>query len=182
MGHRIAVLNRGQLQQLGTPKELYQWPSNLFVAQFIGSPPMNLLPVLSVGSGQLQLGGRRFVLEGPMRAAHEQWQSRGGADALTGGLRAEHLRLGPATNRNLPAELCHVESLGNEQLLTCRLQEGDHLVQLRADPEQRVTPGETVHLEVEASGWRLFDNGGDALPHAPMATPPAPEPLLPPLG
>ena len=182
MGHRIAVLNRGQLQQLGTPMELYQWPSNLFVAQFIGSPPMNLLPVLSVGSGQLQLGGRRFVLEGPMRAALEQWQSRGGADALTGGLRAEHLRLGPATNRNLPAELCHVESLGNEQLLTCRLQEGDHLVQLRADPEQRVAPGETVHLEVEASGWRLFDNGGDALPQAPMATPPAPEPLLPPLG
>ena len=182
MGHRIAVLNGGRLQQLGTPMELYRWPSNLFVAQFIGSPPMNLLPVLSVGSGQLQLGGRRFVLEGPMRAALEQWQSRGGADALTGGLRAEHLRLGPATNRNLPAELCHVESLGNEQLLTCRLQEGDHLVQLRADPEQRVTPGETVHLEVEASGWRLFDNGGDALPQAPMATPPAPEPLLPPLG
>ena len=45
MGHRIAVLNQGQLQQLGTPIELYQWPSNLFVAQFIGSPPMNVLPV-----------------------------------------------------------------------------------------------------------------------------------------
>jgi multiple sugar transport system ATP-binding protein len=75
-----------------------------------------------------------------------------------------------------------VESLGNEQLLTCRLQEGDHLVQLRADPEQRVVPGETVHLEVEASGWRLFDNGGDALPAAVVAAAPAPEPLLPPLG
>ena len=182
MGHRIAVLNRGQLQQLGTPMELYQWPSNLFVAQFIGSPPMNLLPVLSVGSGQLQLGGRRFVLEGPMRAALEQWQSRGGADALTGGLRAEHLRLAPATNRNLPAELCHVESLGNEQLLTCRLQEGDHLVQLRADPDQCVKPGDSVHLEVEASGWRLFDASGDALPAAAVAAAPAPEPLLPPLG
>ena len=182
MGHRIAVLNRGQLQQLGTPMELYQWPSNLFVAQFIGSPPMNLLPVLAVGNGQLQLGGRRFLLEGPVRAALEQWQSRGGADSLTGGLRAEHLRLAPATNRNLPAELCHVESLGNEQLLTCRLLEGDHLVQLRADPEQRVAPGETVHLEVEASGWRLFDASGDALPAAAAAAPPAPEPLLPPLG
>jgi len=45
MGHRIAVLNGGHLQQLGTPLELYQWPLNLFVAQFIGSPPMNLLPV-----------------------------------------------------------------------------------------------------------------------------------------
>ncbi|HCX53379.1 MAG TPA: sugar ABC transporter ATP-binding protein, partial [Synechococcus sp. UBA9887] len=44
MGHRIAVLNQGYLQQLGTPMELYRWPSNLFVAQFIGSPPMALLP------------------------------------------------------------------------------------------------------------------------------------------
>jgi multiple sugar transport system ATP-binding protein len=75
-----------------------------------------------------------------------------------------------------------VESLGNEQLLTCRLLEGDQLVQLRADPEQRVAPGETVHLEVEASGWRLFDNGGEALPAAPPPAAPSPEPLLPPLG
>ncbi|HCA61741.1 MAG TPA: sugar ABC transporter ATP-binding protein, partial [Synechococcales bacterium UBA8647] len=44
MGHRIAVLNAGRLQQLGTPIELYEQPANLFVAQFIGSPPMNLLP------------------------------------------------------------------------------------------------------------------------------------------
>ena len=101
---------------------------------------------------------------------------------LTGGLRPEHLQLAPATNRNLRASVSHIEALGNEQLLTCRLQEGDHLVQLRADPEQRVVPGETVHLEVDASGWRLFDNGGDALPQAPMVTPPAPEPLLPPVG
>ena len=50
MGHRIAVLNQGRLQQLGTPMELYRWPSNLFVAQFIGSPPMNVLPV-QVGAG-----------------------------------------------------------------------------------------------------------------------------------
>ena len=46
MGHRIAVLNRGSLQQLGTPTELYQWPSNLFVAQFIGSPAMNIFDAM----------------------------------------------------------------------------------------------------------------------------------------
>ena len=85
----------------------------------------------------------------------------GQPQALTGGLRAEHLKLAPATNRNLPAEVCHVEGLGNEQLLTCRLLEGDHLVQLRADPDQALVPGQTVHLEVEASGWRLFDAAGE---------------------
>ena len=63
MGHRIAVLNGGCLQQLGTPMELYQKPANLFVAQFIGSPPMNLLKVEVVSAEQVLLGGRRITLE-----------------------------------------------------------------------------------------------------------------------
>jgi multiple sugar transport system ATP-binding protein len=159
MGHRIAVLNAGRLQQLGTPLELYRWPANLFVAQFIGSPPMNLLPVRVVPGGQLQLGQRRFSLEAPLV---DRVAGRSG-EALTAGLRPEHLRLGPAANRNLPAEVVHLEALGNEQLLTCRLAEGDHLVQLRVDPERSLRPGETVHLEVDPSGWRVFDAAGDAL-------------------
>ncbi|MEY3544279.1 MAG: hypothetical protein RLZZ247_436, partial [Cyanobacteriota bacterium] len=182
MGHRIAVINRGHLQQLGTPTELYQWPSNLFVAQFIGSPPMNLLPVRSAGQGQLQLGSRRFIPEGPIAEALLQWQSRGGSEELNGGLRAEHLKLAPATNRNLPAEVCHVEGLGNEQLLTARLQEGDHLVQLRAEPDQALVPGQTVHLEVDPHGWRLFDQAGEAIPRPEPAATPGREPVLPELG
>ena len=182
MGHRIAVLNRGALQQLGTPLELYQWPSNLFVAQFIGSPPMNLLPVTSIGGGQLQLAGHRFLPEGPMAEALLQWHATGGDPALTGGLRPEHLRLAPATNRNLPAEVSHSEALGNEQLLTCRLLDGDHLVQLRAEPDQALVPGQTVHLEVEASGWRLFDAAGEAIPRPDPQPLKGPEPVLPSLG
>ncbi|MEB3200365.1 MAG: ATP-binding cassette domain-containing protein [Synechococcaceae cyanobacterium] len=177
MGHRIAVLNAGRLQQLGTPMELYLWPANLFVAQFIGSPPMNLLPVQIAAPGQLLLGSQRLLLGGalePLSAAHV-----GGR--FSGGLRPEHLRLAPATNRNLAAQVCHLEALGNEQLLTCRLQEGDHLVLVRTGPDQAVTVGQAVHLEVDPSGWRLFDAAGDALlpPPEPRARP---EPQLPPLG
>ncbi|MDP6367936.1 MAG: ABC transporter ATP-binding protein, partial [Nitrospinota bacterium] len=69
MGHRIAVLNQGRLQQLGTPMELYRWPSNLFVAQFIGSPPMNVLPVQVGRSQTLHLGDRRVSVEGPLAEA-----------------------------------------------------------------------------------------------------------------
>jgi multiple sugar transport system ATP-binding protein len=160
MGHRIAVLNAGRLQQLGTPLELYRWPANLFVAQFIGSPPMNLLPVEVLSGGQLLLAGsRRLNLEGPMA---EAVASRAG-QALTAGLRPEHLRLAPATNRNLRAEVVHRESLGNEQLLTCRLAEGQHLLQVRTGPEQEAVVGETVHLDVDPRGWRLFDGNGNAL-------------------
>ena len=161
MGHRIAVLNGGELQQLGTPMELYQWPANLFVAQFIGSPPMNLLPVTLVGSGQLQLGSRRFSPAGPMAEALHGWH--GGAE-LSAGLRPEHLRLAPATNRNLAASVSHVEALGNEQVLTCRLSETGHLVQVRCQPDVQLRPDDSVHLDVDASGWRLFDSDGKALP------------------
>ena len=178
MGHRIAVLNQGRLQQLGTPLELYQWPSNLYVAQFIGSPPMNLLPVRAVGGAQLQLGSKRFVVEEPLGSALAELS---GAE-LTAGLRPEHLTLAPATNRNLAAEVTHIEALGNEQLISARLQETGHLVQLRADPDQRVVPGQTIHLEVAAVGWRLFDAAGEALPlpRAPGGAPSAgEEPQLP---
>jgi multiple sugar transport system ATP-binding protein len=173
MGHRIAVLNAGRLQQLGTPMELYQWPANLFVAQFIGSPPMNLLPVEVIGTGQVQMAGRRLAVEGPLA---DVLAPRAG-QALTGGLRPEHFRLAPATNRNLRAEVSHGEALGNEQLLTCRLEEGDHLVQVRVGPEENLPPGSTVHLDVDPRGWRLFDGAGDALPLPPQTA--GQEPLLP---
>lgn len=176
MGHRIAVLNEGRLQQLGTPMQLYQWPSNLFVAQFIGSPAMNLLPVEVAGSAQLLLGGRRFPVEGPMADLLGDWIGH----RITGGLRPEHLRLAPATNRNLAAEVSHCEALGNEQLVTCRLLEGSHLVLVRATPDQSVTVGQTVHLDVEPTGWRLFDGLGAALLPAEATTPPPrQEPQLP---
>ncbi|MEB3308268.1 MAG: ATP-binding cassette domain-containing protein [Cyanobacteriota bacterium] len=178
MGHRIAVLHAGRLQQLGTPMELYHWPSNLFVAQFIGSPPMNLIPVRAVGSAQVQLGRRKLAVDGPLSEALAAWTGQ----ELTGGLRPEHLQLAPATNRNLKAEVCHSEALGNEQLLTCRLAEGEHLVQVRADPDRRLTPGETVHLDVDPRGWRLFDADGNALPLPPAPAAAKAEPQLPALG
>ncbi|KEF41531.1 MAG: sugar ABC transporter ATP-binding protein [Cyanobium sp. CACIAM 14] len=178
MGHRIAVLNEGRLQQLGTPMQLYQWPANLFVAQFIGSPAMNLLPVEVAGSGQLLLGGRRFPVEGPLEELLGEWTGH----RITGGLRPEHLRLAPATNRNLAAEVSHCEALGNEQLITCRLLEGSHLVLVRAAPDQSVSVGQTVHLEVEPTGWRLFDGLGAALLPAEAVAAPRQEPQLPVIG
>ena len=173
MGHRIAVLNGGRLQQLGTPIELYQWPSNLFVAQFIGSPPMNLLPVQVAGPGQLLVAGRQLPLTGPLQAATA---SRVG-QTLTGGLRAEHLVLAEADDEpTLAAEVSHVEALGNEQLVTCRLLEGSHLVLVRTGPAAALRPGQRLALKVDPAGWRLFDSAGEALP---LPTPPLPPPALP---
>ena len=178
MGHRIAVLNQGHLQQLGTPMELYRWPSNLFVAQFIGSPPMNVLPVHVGSGGTLMLGDRRLNVEGPIRTLLQTLEGQ----QLSGGIRPEQLHVAPATNRNLPAEVSHSEVLGNEQLLTCRLLDGNHLVQVRADPSLNVSIGGSIHLEADPDGWRLFDEAGDAIA---LPTPPptdTDEPQLPPLS
>ena len=68
----------------------------------------------------------------------------------------------------------HCEALGNEQLLTCQLDDGAHLVQLRAAPQEQLPPGSTVHLDIDPQGWRLFDASGNALP-----VPQSQEPVLP---
>ena len=175
MGHRIAVLNQGRLQQLGTPMELYRWPSNLFVAQFIGSPPMNVLPVTVGSAATLLLGERRLPVEGALADALPALESQ----HLNGGIRPEQLRIAPATNRNLPADVSHSEVLGNEQLITCRLLDGGHLIQVRADPDLEARPGSRVHLEAEPSAWRLFDRLGEAIARPQSSRSSDNEPLLP---
>jgi len=175
MGHRIAVLNQGSLQQLGTPMELYRWPSNLFVAQFIGSPPMTMLPVVIGPGATLLLGSKRLSVEGPLATALPVLEGQ----TLTAGLRPEGWRVAPATNRNLPASVLHCEVLGNEQLISCRLHDGDHLVQVRTDPDLTVKPDDVLHLDPEPSGWRLFDASGEAIARE---DPVADGPKLPELG
>jgi len=160
MSHRIAVLNHGQLQQLGTPMELYQWPSNLFVAQFIGSPPMNLLPVFTGPANTLLLGKRRLAIEGPLAEALLPMKE---GQPLSAGIRPENLQIAPATNRNLAATVSHLEVLGNEQLITCKLVDGNHLIQLRAAPDLSVTVGSTLHLKADPRSWRLFRADGEAI-------------------
>ncbi|RPG10227.1 MAG: ATP-binding cassette domain-containing protein [Planctomycetaceae bacterium TMED241] len=177
MGHRIAVLNQGYLQQLGTPMELYRWPSNLFVAQFIGSPPMALLPVTVAPAATLLLEDRRLPVEGPMAEALPALEGQ----VLTAGLRPEGWRVAPSTNRNLPAEIRHVEVLGNEQLITCQLLHGGHLVTVRTEADLAVIMGGRLHLDPDPQGWRLFDAEGDAIcPPEPARSSPE-EPQLPPL-
>ena len=176
MGHRIAVLNGGCLQQLGTPMELYASPANLFVAQFIGSPPMNLLPVEVVAAEQVALAGKKLPADPALAAL---LAPRIG-EQLTLGLRPERVKLAPATNRNLPAQVLQLEALGHEVLVSVQLKDADQVVQLRAAADVQLEVGADCYLEFELQGWCLFDAHGDALrlsQEQPLAT----EPNLPPL-
>jgi multiple sugar transport system ATP-binding protein len=166
LGHRIAVLDRGRLQQVGTPREVYERPANLFVAGFIGNPPMSLFPTrISVEAGRvlMSVGRQRVPLDGTEGEALAALSGR----ALHAGIRAEALSLGgvdrdPGT---LEARIDHVESLGHETLasVSCGTPpEATRLIaRVAAMPE--FSPGETVRLSVDPRGVYLFDEDGAAI-------------------
>ncbi|HEY1704267.1 MAG TPA: ABC transporter ATP-binding protein [Trebonia sp.] len=181
MGHRVAVLAGGKLQQCASPRELYDNPVNQFVAGFIGSPAMNLLTVpLTVGGARL--AGTTIPL--PARPP-------AGLTEVVVGIRPEHLRLTTADNPgNQPAPLANtgqgslitgsvilVEELGADALLHVRLaQNGDggdtasgavgagpgESVITRAEGRRPPAPGEQVTLAVDPAEVFLFDPASGA--------------------
>jgi multiple sugar transport system ATP-binding protein len=115
MGDRVAVLHGGVLQQYATPRELYDHPANLFVAEFIGSPEMNLYEA-AVSDDELLLGSQRLSL-GPARTLLAPYRGR----TVIAGVRPEHLELdgggeraGHAGLATLVADVRVVEELGDE--------------------------------------------------------------------
>jgi multiple sugar transport system ATP-binding protein len=115
MGDRVAVLHDGVLQQYATPRELYDCPANLFVAEFIGSPEMNLYEA-AVSADELLLGSQRLSL-GPARATLAPYRGR----TVIAGVRPEHLELdgggepaGDEGTATLVADVRVVEELGDE--------------------------------------------------------------------
>ncbi|NEQ22509.1 MAG: ABC transporter ATP-binding protein, partial [Microcoleus sp. SIO2G3] len=137
MGDRIAVMNQGQIQQLAPPLELYNQPTNKFVAEFIGSPPMNFLSVQV--KAPLLIHHSQFRLTLP-----EVWspvlQKYDGC-SLTLGIRPEHLSVGVPAPKNLPVQVDLVEALGNDTYLSVTLAESSTL-QVRIPPDQVVKIGD----------------------------------------
>jgi multiple sugar transport system ATP-binding protein len=126
MGDRIAVLRKGVLQQLGTPEELYEAPANLFVAEFLGSPPMNIVraTVTRTAAGlQLVVGSQRLQLA---EGALDAFPALAGADAvpIALGLRPECLQDSATADPRLPrlvADVDVVEKVPPEKLVHLRL-------------------------------------------------------------
>jgi multiple sugar transport system ATP-binding protein len=153
MGDRIAVMNLGVLQQIGTPPELYDNPVNVFVAAFIGSPAMNFATA-HADNGHLKLGGTRLELTG--RAAKAADQNRG-RDLLIG-FRPEDLQLDgqPGSGAvKLPAQIDVVEYLGHEELIHAQ-SEGHEIVAL-VPSEKKVQAGEEVEFAIPVEKLHVFD-------------------------
>jgi multiple sugar transport system ATP-binding protein len=156
MGHRIAVLNDGDLQQVGTPLELYDTPANLFVARFIGTPPMNFMRGMIGQDGATVEGkGFRFDLG---EANRELSAGMAGRDVQVG-VRPEYLRdapredSGPTAPLHLKIEL--VETLGHEVLVHGHV--GEDLVVAKVDPHRRPEIDDEIELLLELDKLQLFD-------------------------
>ena len=171
MGTRIAVMNEGRLQQVGTPQELYDRPINRFVAGFIGSPAMNFSTVEVGDNGALTDGSGSISVPLP-----PQFKESVGAKGrqLIVGFRPEHLALGPmsgnAATVNAKAEV--VEYLGNEELIHAsaagRDGGGRDIVAL-VDSSYRVRTGDMLELRVPLDRIQLFDPDTNfALPFGPV--------------
>jgi multiple sugar transport system ATP-binding protein len=142
MADRVAVIDAGRLQQVGSPQEVYDEPANSFVARFIGSPPMNTLPGLIEGC-TVAVGGVRLACP----------HAADGVRRVEVGVRAEHLRLGSS---GIPAVVELVESLGHERLIRCSVDGGSVVVRAGARGAVPV-PGERIALEVDPGEVHLFD-------------------------
>jgi multiple sugar transport system ATP-binding protein len=157
MGHRVAVLAGGQLQQCASPRELYDNPVNQFVAGFIGSPAMNL-QTAPLTEGGARLAGAVIPLSAPVRTA----AAREKLTELVIGMRPEHLHLvsvagsaapaggtGQLTGAELAGEVLLVEDLGVDALLHVRLAGDAGTVVARTEGRKFPAPGQPVALRVQ---------------------------------
>jgi multiple sugar transport system ATP-binding protein len=157
MGSRIAVMNEGLLQQVGTPQTLYDTPVNRFVAGFIGSPAMNFVDVTVEGTGD----SARLVGPGdwaiPLPARYRDAIPSSGA-RFVAGFRPEHLDIGEVGGDfgAFRARADVVEYLGNEELL--HVNAADQDIVAIVDSEHRVRPGDIVNLVLPMGKLHLFDS------------------------
>jgi len=162
MGDRIMVLRFGQIQQIGQPETLYNQPANMFVAQFIGSPAMNVLPGRLEGAdGEITLvtDFGHFVLlpEFASRIISDPDAPYGPREVMFG-IRPEDIYLGSIeADSNKPRALVDlVEGLGSDAYVS--LSVGDTMLLARTPADARPTEGENVALELNLKKLHLFDS------------------------
>ncbi len=153
LAHRVAIMKAGELQQLAPPREIYNDPANLFVAGFIGSPPMNFI------EGEIAGGGFRAegaALSCPGFSDHGK---------VVAGVRAEDLRVVEPNAGELQGTTYAIELTGNETLVTCQVGESLVIVKMDKDYDEKIGTAVGIALANEQvfffdaeSGTRLRPN------------------------
>ena len=158
LGDRIAVMKDGVLQQFGTPDDIYSRPATKFVAEFIGSPAMNMVQAhRAVGATGLVAHGVSLPLADGHLAALQQQPGQGD---VTYGLRPESLAIGPVEGASLAGAVTMLEPTGPETYVFLDTPIGP-LVSRVAGPRANLTVGERVGLRWDAAEAHLFDDATD---------------------
>ncbi len=142
LAHRVAVMNAGTLQQVGPPREIYENPANLFVAGFVGAPPMNFI--------------NGVIDEGVFRSAHGSLHVPGGhsGKAVVLGFRPEDARI-TEDEQSFAASVYSTEMPGDETIVTCRL-EDTHVV-IKAGKDFDAAPDTPIRIAPDPRMVRFFD-------------------------
>jgi multiple sugar transport system ATP-binding protein len=145
LADRVVVMNGGVVEQMGPPLDLYDRPQSLFVAAFIGSPPMNFFQGTVAGATTLLLDDDHALrLPVPLP----------GDGRVTLGVRPEHIHL---AEEGWPAVVSVIEPTGSETQITARI--GDHVVRVLVRGRTEVRPGDTIRLAARPADLHVFDGG-----------------------
>jgi multiple sugar transport system ATP-binding protein len=143
LAHRVAIMNKGIVQQIATPREIYDDPASLFVAGFIGSPPMNFLKG-ELADGMFVCPEGRFLT-----------RSRAGNKNVTVGLRPEDCTVTTREKGTLAGTVYATELIGDHSLVTCRV--GEATVTVKADKTAQHQMEEPIGLAFNEASAFLFD-------------------------
>jgi sn-glycerol 3-phosphate transport system ATP-binding protein len=153
LGERLMVLNGGHVEQFGTPEEVYHTPASTFVASFIGSPPMNLIPFKDATDLIA------FSIDSMRTSGHFDIKNTA---LTTVGIRPEHLRV---VDTGLSVQVLSVEMLGAERLLYTRLGAGiePNMIVRISEGQKCPAINETIHVQAFAGKLHGFDTNGKRL-------------------
>jgi multiple sugar transport system ATP-binding protein len=157
MSDRMAVMMDGEILQIGPPDDVYKEPQDIRVAEFIGSPKINILPGSGDSSGSVQCLGVRFArrLRTPVDGN------------ISIGIRPEHLDLHPKkSNGNFEGKLVHIENLGSDAFLHITLSDGAHRIVARAKPHEAhdASVDDTIWIARQPGKAMAFAANGRRLP------------------
>jgi multiple sugar transport system ATP-binding protein len=154
MGDRIAVMERGEILQVAPPLEVYNRPVNRFVAEFIGSPPMNFLTVAVLPNGVIEHPQFRLTIPDYWQELLKPYEGR----SLLLGIRPEHLRVSPAATKNMEVIVDVIEALGNDTFLTTHPTEiATTTIRVRTEPTEIFRPQQSLWLSLDVDNVHFFD-------------------------
>ena len=149
MADRIAVMSGGVLQAFTTPADLHDRPKTLFIAQFIGNPPMNFMSVTFLKEGEKLFAA---TADGLKFEIPNDRQPRDNPDSAIMGIRPQDIKLG----EGLDTEVFLVEPMGRDDLIICHL--GDQEVSFLTDPNDRISMGDRITISFDMNKCQFFDS------------------------